>query len=914
MLSTLFEKRSVSRIVSLPDTVTEPSYVASSYALKCQISVEDLLETYVDKIQSAQEQYLKSVAKADEYLKSNLHHSMTLQNLFGPPAVPVRRSSQENIVKAKDGSLQLKCLVPDCPVRTFKLLRHISSLHKPLQEKSKYLVELSRAMERNKMKSDSPEALPVSNSLAKSVERRASPNMEHPTKSVSRKGNFKQCSLCAILVMNISQHLLKSHKLSITEDKYKTALKASAVVPRCFVKFNGGKAFKMTDAEMKEVSNAGVLADLDIGRKTLQELKVLRDRMAEVREAMNTDPISTARLESLKSELDSLQQQYKQERYKDHRPHTANTLKWKNSFTNHLQSKRAVNPSRLASMAIDVILPYIKSTERGYTLDEVSNPRVIRPMLKEFCKSTMKSSSKIKYIRAFESLLRFLIKDIDSPENPANMSEDEMTQRDSRFGRAVEEMTNFTDVLCKDRGVEKIDARKERRKNVFSEEETKQMTGKFNSNVLMIFNFLFHVFPYTLIESEILIVVRDQIYILVCRKIPKIWLLKSIFYPAEDLNKELLPFLNLAEDELAGISQRRAMYVRDRLMAIGTLRLGRRSKELAYMTLDEVREAEEIDIKGKSHRLIEVKNQKTAHTGEPAPVAFTHDEFRVLELYIDYMRPKISSANSESVFVPLDTLGGGKNTLSLSSAWSILRKFKTESGKRLTSRVARVSRITISRSKDLSLQERQDLAKSMNHDLATANRFYDYTDIKDSVKRTLIREAEEDEENALKSNPTNVPSIKPKVRPARVNVAISSARSPAASGRSPATSGRSPATSGRSATSDRSPATSGRSPAASGRSPAKLWTSTPAKKRNRSQDTIINLRNKKIRKVDPDFSKRISEQVKEIVTGFQARGELHLLKTRTGKVAIQPINSELAADLLPYACPKLIRELVTKHL
>ena len=75
--------------------------------------------------------------------------------------------------------------------------------------------------------------------------------------------------------------------------------------------------------------------------------------------------------------------------------------------------------------------------------------------------------------------------------------------------------------------------------------------------------------------------------------------------------------------------------------------------------------------------------------------------------------------------------------MTFSTAWAILQKFKTESGKPLSSRVVRGSKITHSRGLDISEQERRDLAASMSHSVETAERYYNYKDLKDSVAKSM---------------------------------------------------------------------------------------------------------------------------------------------------------------------------------
>ena len=70
-----------------------------------------------------------------------------------------------------------------------------------------------------------------------------------------------------------------------------------------------------------------------------------------------------------------------------------------------------------------------------------------------------------------------------------------------------------------------------------------------------------------------------------------------------------------------------ALEIRNYLIAAATLRLGRRSKELIEMQLEEVRNAEEIEIDSKPHFLIKVKNHKNLKHGVEAPIVYSAEEY-----------------------------------------------------------------------------------------------------------------------------------------------------------------------------------------------------------------------------------------------------------------------------------------------
>ena len=120
-------------------------------------------------------------------------------------------------------------------------------------------------------------------------------------------------------------------------------------------------------------------------------------------------------------------------------------------------------------------------------------------------------------------------------------------------------------------------------------------------------------------------------------------------------------------------------------------------------------------------------------------MTFSETEFDVLQKFVQYLRPKLISGDTDiqSVFPPKESVTSSNKRLAFSSAYSILQKYETESGQKMSSRVGRRSNITNNRKKTLTPSQVKDLAKSMNHTVETADRYYDFTGIGDSVQNTL---------------------------------------------------------------------------------------------------------------------------------------------------------------------------------
>ena len=206
-----------------------------------------------------------------------------------------------------------------------------------------------------------------------------------------------------------------------------------------------------------------------------------------------------------------------------------------------------------------------------------------------------------------------------------------------------------------------------------------------------------------------------------------------------DINSRLTSVLADSKDERAAYNISKILDVRNCLIAAGTLRLGRRSKEFMKMKTTEVDEAERLEVDGDVFYVVKVFDQKNLKTGEAAPVTFTSEEYDVLKIFIAELRPKIVATDFErNVFPPKrHTKFGAAKDLSFSSACKILQSFKTKSGRKITSRTIRVSKITSNRGGTYSDKERNDLAKAMSHSVATSERYYNYTDVTQSVSNSL---------------------------------------------------------------------------------------------------------------------------------------------------------------------------------
>ena len=176
--------------------------------------------------------------------------------------------------------------------------------------------------------------------------------------------------------------------------------------------------------------------------------------------------------------------------------------------------------------------------------------------------------------------------------------------------------------------------------------------------------------------------------------------------------------LKKTDYELNCLKRNEILDVRNCLMAAATLRLERRTGELIKMTTEEVKNAKEEIVEGVPFYIVKVLEQKDLRTGQEAPIAFSK-EFDVLKIYISKLRPKIIRDQNSQIVFPPTKANSDKDSMTYGGAYKILQKFMTSSGNKISTRSVRMSRITNSRSMDLSDQQK-DMAASMSHTLETA--------------------------------------------------------------------------------------------------------------------------------------------------------------------------------------------------
>ena len=95
------------------------------------------------------------------------------------------------------------------------------------------------------------------------------------------------------------------------------------------------------------------------------------------------------------------------------------------------------------------------------------------------------------------------------------------------------------------------------------------------------------------------------------------------------------------QGKLEAYSEDQILHVRNLLIEIGTIRIGRRSKELVEMTIEESNDAEDALVDEEHYKIINAFNQKNIRTGELAPVPYSVKGYEILQLYITKLRAKL---------------------------------------------------------------------------------------------------------------------------------------------------------------------------------------------------------------------------------------------------------------------------------
>ena len=672
-LQCLYKEEGIEETLSL-QKVEFSTLSLDTYSFTKRVTEKELIREYLRNLKDAQEEYKNKVEIATKLLQMNLKKCQEMDSILGT-FDDMDNTFKEDIDKPTANET---CPIHMCNSTVVKLKRHLA-IHKLNEEKTLYAMQCSKLFSKNR-KTSKPSA-----SLSK--------EMKSNTCLVNRKLNYKICPICKNLYMNMTDHLQHAHKMKKTDPDYEKFVTTCKIVPRCYTKIVKGKATMLGDQFLEEARDKQ--KDIIVHQHQMwNNLKNLRKEMEDTSERIKLKPT-----EEDKEKLKQLRQEYAEERYRNPAIlYPERVQQWRTAFEQCLNLRGDSNPKRGVAMITEIIYPSYSSKE--WSLENLLNVKNIKILLNEFkCKKSTNSTTKIKYIRYFESFIKFLATDISSPEFTENLTNDETIAKDIKLKAVSHEIDRTVSILSKNRGKDLMEARAKAKKKLIDIEELN-----------------------TILKEN-----RE--------------FLKEI----SEMDEAVLKEMNLQE----------VRKIRDSLIITAIIRLSRRSKELVSMSLEEYSNPEDCIVGGENFKIIHVSDQKNARTGKAAPIAFHECEYAALTAYVTHLRPKIDINSSfKNVFLTCNTQLTEPSPLNYSSLYKIMQKFTSKSGKKLSSRALRGSRITDSRNKNHAHEQRTMSAETISHSLLTADKNDNFSDITNSGVASLALQNNQDTSNADKTHAT----------------------------------------------------------------------------------------------------------------------------------------------------------------
>ena len=541
----------------LPASLDITPTSASMYTLQRRYTADQLRRKFAAEGKHAQEEYLRILYEVTDKFGLNITCAEAMDKTLGEASIESMSSDDDSFSTTPDfvdsDSPRLVCPVLPCRVTTVKLRRHLESVHNLSPEQTHFALDKAKLIRRNRYRGNQ-----TSDTHSTASPR---PRPYQNTALVNKKLNYKACSLCKRLVMNMTNHIRKTHQIQKSDSRYDSLIHHCEVVPKCYTKQEGGTTVRLVGSELKDAQakfSKQVVSETD----TLAELKSLRSDIEQLKSDIAT--ANDTNRGQLEAKLSAAYETYKDLRYADTRNYSTTSKKWKVSFQNHLARREHHDPKRGAAMAMDVLLPFEVKLDRELTMEDLLHPKLIRDMLELFSQTTnTRAGSKLKYLTMFEMLLKSLAIDCESPEHREDATTEDMLSKDVRLKAIQHEIVSFRILLSKRRGAESIASKSRAKEKLVSEEELQCVMT--------------------------------------------------------DAQKTLISTVAAVERDETAWTPDCAIKVRDALIAIGTVRLGRRSKELIRMSLDEVNKAEQRTVNNEPFYIIHVTEQKNAKTGEAAP-------------------------------------------------------------------------------------------------------------------------------------------------------------------------------------------------------------------------------------------------------------------------------------------------------
>lgn len=420
-----------------------------NYSLPYMISKNKLIDDAANSLSNAQKLYTDSCKTVINSLKDNYLDAAKMTKLNKSDSVEyVKQEAQQSIQTLKDGTLKLKCPIGNCEISTFKLMRHLTNQHQDLEEDERnYAREIAKKIAQNRIHELKDRGGEITQTTANLNRKKKFQN----TALVSRKNNYKECILCGNLVINMSDHLLKTHKISKSDTKYKSLIYEANVVLKLHTKLKDGKIVKLEDQELEEVKKR-YGEEINSQTETLTKLKEIRVSLKNKKIEINEE-IDESKLDLLKKEHEELQALYKQYRYKDTKVYSEKLQLWRISYLEYLKNRAEPEAQRTVTIVSNIISKYEGVSKSPVDFDKILDATYVCQVLECFLEDcNTNSTTKIKYIRKLQNLISFLATNVHSPERKKDMSFEETLKRKMAREEVDGEFESCIGKLSKNRG------------------------------------------------------------------------------------------------------------------------------------------------------------------------------------------------------------------------------------------------------------------------------------------------------------------------------------------------------------------------------------------------------------------------------------------------------------------------------
>ena len=442
-----------SNSMKLP-TITADVRYTDECTLKRRIAPHSVVDKFINDLDYFFSEHIRDLNTLKTEFENNFRHAVNVDNVLGE-CENVENEEQDQVKqleKSKDGTVRLRCPINKCGAKVFKLSRHLKK-HNLNEEQRKLSFKISNVYARNTNLTE----LKIN---------------EHFEDFKNVKMNYKFCVICKSLMLNLCDHLRHTHGLLKDDQEYFNAMRSVTIIPACVVK-KFGKANKlMSDAE---------IANLKINGSQITFPPSLFENVSMIREEIDRKTLT----ELVPANLDvvmNMPSTSKTSNFFFSSSTTPNFDNLKNIYMQYLTRLRRPNISQIIRTTFYILDDYSK--RHSISCDQILNPKFISEILQEFLqKPSLTSTTKIKYICNFESLIKFLVKDSASPYFIVDASNEVIIGNNLRLEQVQREISNYRKTLSKDRGIDRIAAKEKRKISLITKDEERKLDHDSSSYI-----------------------------------------------------------------------------------------------------------------------------------------------------------------------------------------------------------------------------------------------------------------------------------------------------------------------------------------------------------------------------------------------------------------------------------------------